>query len=179
MGSVVPSPIDSSTNYLLAAAGLTTKVETQSSLGWKVQLSIPLPSAIYAQCMVLMNSTAAILIGGYQPSNPSNNTYIITNSTRKWSPGPPLNDARVFHTCGRILTNKTTKTYGILVVTGIDGTHGIPSVELLDQGASSFVRGKPFFTGLYYNSLVEDPAGGIIVIGGMSDTSTCKKKFDF
>ncbi len=52
---------------------------------------------------------------------------------------------------------------------GYDGTNYISTNELLDQGATSFVRGKPFPYGLVYHSMVEDPAGGVIIINGITD----------
>lgn len=153
----------------MAVGGYSSNVEALTSSGWK-QLPYPLPMNFLGQCMALINSTTAIVMGGFQALALSKDTYVISNSTRTWTLGPPLNDLRGFHTCGRILTNKATKTYGVIVVSGYDGTNYLSSVELLDQGATSFVRGKPLPVALLYNSLVEDPAGGIIIINGLLTT---------
>jgi hypothetical protein len=56
-----------------------TEVLTES--GW--QLTIPsLPVNVYHHCMVLLNSTAAMVIGGIQNSVISPKTYIISNDKR-------------------------------------------------------------------------------------------------
>ncbi len=154
----------------MAAGGYSSKVETFTSSGWK-QLTLNSSINFLGQCMALRDATTAIIIGGYQDFALSNKSFVITNTTRNLVAGPALNDARAFHTCGRILTDKAARIFGVIVVSGYNNVDYLSSVEILDQGATSFVRGKPLPVGLLYNSLVEDPAGGVIIINGSPATS--------
>jgi len=120
--------------------------------------------------MVLLNSTTAFLIGGRQQQvDFSPNSYLLNTAanSQEWLKGPALNHNREHHSCARIKTENSSR-FGIIVVGGSNGTY-MTSVEILDDGADVWRNGPDLPFGIYHASLVEDPTGGVILVGGESE----------
>ena len=66
-------------------------------------LPASLPEAVSAHCMVMMNSTSLIVIGGWTNSlKKTKDTFIFHSWNHKWTKGSPLNLGRSSHSCARI-----------------------------------------------------------------------------
>jgi len=170
MGTSSQSTINSATESVLAVGGYTKNAETLSATGWSLVTPGTLPVTVNGHCSAVVNATATIMIGGYQNNLVSGNSYILSNSSGTWTAGPKLITKRVYHTCAKIITNKTANVYGVIVVGGNTGKISIASVEVLKKGATAFVLGKALPVGMFYSSLFEDPSGGVILLNGVTDT---------
>jgi hypothetical protein len=122
-----------------------------------------------SNCIVLQNSTTAFLIGGGpQETEYSPNSYFLNTaaSTLEWIQGPTLNYGRDSHSCARIRKGNSNK-FSIIVVGGYNGTF-MTSVEILDESSNEWRIGPDLPKGIFLSTLVEDHAGGVILVGGNS-----------
>ena len=150
--------------YLGSASDAATG-EILTENGWQM-LNISLPYNISEHCSVMMNSSTALVIGGYSNNAPINKTFFINLDENTLREGPVMNSKRSYHSCGRILVNDT---YLIIAVGGeIDLNNNLDSVEILDEKTFSWKLGPKLPYGITRASIVEDPMGGIIVIEGKS-----------
>jgi hypothetical protein len=149
--------------------GALDTVEIMTKDGW--QLSLPsLPATNMYSCMVLLNSTTAFLIGGVLTSDYSPNTYLLNTeeNNQEWIQGPTLNVGRDYHGCARIRKDSSSHQFSIIVVGGANRGGSLKSVEILDEGANVWRNGPDLPFEVSFGSLVEDPTGGVILVGGRS-----------
>jgi hypothetical protein len=124
--------------------------------------------------MVLLNSTTAYLIGGTQQGvRSSSNSYLLNTAanSQEWFKGPALNYGRAYHKCARIRKDSSSR-FSIIVVGGNNGTDDMKSVEILDEGENQWRNGPDLPFGIRMASLVEDPIGGVILVGGYSNNDS-------
>ena len=110
------------------------------------------------------------LIGGrLDEFSDKKDTYYFdtTKSNPHWGYGPALKVGREDHSCARIKTNSSSNQYSVIVVGG-SGYGKLASVEILDEGASEWRNGTDLPFGISDAALVEDPTGGVILVGGNS-----------
>ena len=99
-----------------------------------------LPFTISGHTMVQIDSKSILIIGGWQNGCISNKTWFVDLSNGfEIKDGPPLNHARAFHSCSKIILNG--KVF-IVVASG----HGYKSVEILD----STLPEKGWFFGMHF-----------------------------
>ena len=84
--AITPSPFGNRPQDFFVTGGYGGQgpysgTEILSENGWR-SFSPSLPVTVYFHCMVLLNSTAAIVIGGIQNGDVSANTFIISNGNR-------------------------------------------------------------------------------------------------
>ena len=84
--AMTQSPFTDKPQYLFVTGGSGSRsdlsiAEILTDNGWEL-FSPSLPVAIYRHCMVLANSTSALVIGGYQSGPISSKTYFITNNQK-------------------------------------------------------------------------------------------------
>jgi hypothetical protein len=123
-----------------------------------------LPVGIALHCMALINSTAAIVMGGNKGDwTNSKNTHIFSSVNQEWSNGPALNQNKDVCVCGQIRANGQSPKTSVIV---IDAKN--LSVEVLGEGETEWKFGPelPFSIGL--TVLIEDESNGIYLIGGLS-----------
>jgi hypothetical protein len=140
--------------------------------GWE-RIQSDLPEGLDHHCMVRMNSTSVISIGGYNGTGRSSmsNTFVLKSWDHPWASGPSLKYARNSHSCARIRKNiKSLPEFSIIVAGGVD-TNLLSSVEILDDGASLWRAGPDLPVGIRGAAMVEDPLGGVILIGGESSAN--------
>jgi hypothetical protein len=138
--------------------------------GW--ESNIPsLPVTISGHCMVTVNSTTVMAIGGYQNNQISGKTFYFTLEKDSWTEGPELKNKRRFHSCGKIRRNKESQEMSIIVAGGLDVTSYLSSVEILDEGSNEWQTGPELPFGIEQSQMVEDQNGGVIFIGGFSSVS--------
>ncbi len=135
--------------------------------GW--ESNIPsLPVTIYAHCMVTVNSTTVMAIGGDQNGYYSRKTFYLTFGEAHWTEGPKLRDSRGHHSCGRIRRGRESQEMSIIVTGGWDGFSSLSSVEILNSNEWQTGPELPF--GIRYSQMVEDQNGGVVLIGGESSS---------
>jgi len=145
-------------------------VETLSTTGWS-SFTPSLPVSISSHCMTLINATAVMVIAGLQKSVASGVTYFLTNDNRVWVQGPTLNQARYFHQAGRILTSPGSQSFGIIAVGGLASpTTILGSAEFMPPDLSAWSYIQPLPVPTHRHRLIEDPSGGVFVIGGYTST---------
>ncbi len=66
---------------------------------------VKLPIDISGHCMILLNRTSIIVIGGEQEVVTLAKTYILRTENMQWSNGPQLSVPRSFHSCAKIAKN--------------------------------------------------------------------------
>ena len=83
--------------------GLTSKTEMLTSQGWEEIPSNGTTDPVRDYCMILLNSTSLIKIGGENSVGvKSRNTFILHSWSKKWTQGPSLLTARSEMSCSRI-----------------------------------------------------------------------------
>ncbi len=138
--------------------------------GW--ESNIPsLPVTIFAHCMVTVNSTTVMAIGGYQNGQYSGKIFYFTFGEESWTEGPELKNKRRYHSCGKIRRNKESQEMSIIAAGGYDGSYLSSSVEILDEGSNQWQTGPELPIGIYRSQMVYDQNGGVVLIGGDSSSS--------
>ncbi len=125
-----------------------------------------LPVTIPAHCMVTVNSTTVMVIGGIQNGYFSRRTFYFTLGEESWTRGPKLKNIRGWHSCGKIRRNKVSQDMSIIVAGGFDNSSILSSVEILDKGSSKWQRGPELPFGIVWSQMAEDQNGGVVLIGG-------------
>ncbi len=135
--------------------------------GW--ESNIPsLPVTIHSHCMVTVNSTTVMAIGGVQKSQWSGKTFYFTFGEESWTEGPELKNKRSGHSCGKIRRNKDSQEMSIIVAGGEYGISYLSSVEILHEGSNEWQTGPELPFGISESQMVEDQKGGVVLIGGRS-----------
>jgi N-acetylneuraminic acid mutarotase len=135
--------------------------------GWESNIPT-LPVTIEAHCMVTVNSTTVMVIGGYQNDAYSGNTFYFTFGEGSWTEGPALKEKRIHHSCGRIKRDKYSQGMSIIVAGGRNGSSFLSSVEIMDGGSNEWQTGPELPFGILMSKMVEDQNGGVVLIGGAS-----------
>jgi hypothetical protein len=150
-------------SYLNSAEMLTEE-------GWERNIpSIPVP--ITSHCMVTVNSTTVMAIGGWQNRQArSGKTFYLTIGEESWTEGPELKNRRADHSCGRIRRNKESQEMSIIVAGGWDGSSRLSSVVILDEDSNEWQTGPELPFGIGFSQMVEDQKGGVVLIGGLSSS---------
>ncbi len=136
--------------------------------GWESNMP-SLPVTIGAHCMVTVNSTTVMAIGGFQNGEYSGKTFYFTLGEDSWTEGPELKNKRRFHSCGNIRRNKESQEMSIIVAGGSDDSY-LSSVEILDEDSNEWQTGPELPIESFYSQMVEDQNGGVILIGGKSSS---------
>ena len=123
---------------------------------------------ISAHCMVMLNSSALLIIGGKQDTvENSPKTHILNIKNQEWIEGPELKFGRRFQSCSRIPSKSQSSSYSIIVVGGeMNNVNILSSVEILDEGSSEWRKGPELPYGICCSAIVEHPLGGVALIGG-------------
>jgi hypothetical protein len=150
-------------SYLKSAEMLTEE-------GWESDIP-SLPVTIYAHCMVTVNSTTVMSIGGGQNKQYSGKTFYFTFGEESWTEGPELKVKRIWPSCGKIKRNKDSLDTNIIVAGGWIGYSILSSVEILDEGSNEWQTGPELPFAIGYSQMVEDPNGGVVLIGGWSSSN--------
>jgi hypothetical protein len=159
---------DSASGYDGSGSPLKS-AEMLTEEGW--ESNIPsLPVTIYAHCMVTVNSTTVMVIGGSQNYQISGKTFYFTFGEESWTEGPELKNKRRFHSCGKIKRNTESQEMSIIVVGGSDVSSYLSSVEILNEGFNEWETGPELPFAIWQSQMVEDQNGGVVLIGGRSSS---------
>ena len=144
--------------------GYLKSAEVFNENKWLISTNF-LPANIAKHCAVLLNTTTLMVIGSQQNAPISNKTFLLNLETEEWVTGPSLNFERFEHSCGRIKANPNSSKFEIIVVGGFNGT-SMSSVEIFDEESFTWRSGPELPFGITDAELVEDSAGGVILIAG-------------
>jgi hypothetical protein len=138
--------------------------------GW--ESNIPsLSVTISRHCMITVNSTTVMAIGGRQNDQNSGKTFYFTFGEESWTEGPELKNKRIYHSCGKIRRNKESQEMSIIVAAGyVGGSSKLSSVEILNKGSNEWQTGPDLPFGIEFSQMVEDQNGGVVLIGGDSSS---------
>ncbi len=143
--------------------------EILTEQGW--ESNIPsLPVTIADHCMVTINSTTVMAIGGNQNDQISGKTFYFTFGEASWTEGPDLKNKRYAPSCGQIRREKDSQGKSVIVAGGAYGSTIWSSVEILDEGSNEWQTGPELPFGIDWSQMVEDQNGGVVLIGGKSST---------
>jgi N-acetylneuraminic acid mutarotase len=143
----------------------STEILTEE--GW--ESTIPsLPVTILGHCMVTVNSSTVMVIGGDQNNEASEKTFYFAFGEESWTEGPGLKNKREFHSCGKIRRNNESQEMSIIVAGGSVRDSYLSSVEILDEGSNEWQTGPELPFGIAGCQMVEDQNGGVVLIGGGS-----------
>ena len=102
--------------------------------GKKWQDGARMPISLYLHCMVKLNETHVLAIGGYS-GYAVDMTYYYDAYLNQWSPGPALNAGRYYHSCAVLKWNDSSSglVERFVVVAGGSGPdyYSVLTVELL------------------------------------------------
>jgi N-acetylneuraminic acid mutarotase len=129
-----------------------------------------LPVTVYGHCMITLNSTTVMVIGGWQNGRISGNTLYYSLGGNSWSGGPALKYPRGFTSCGKIRSKEVGQEMNIIVAGGWNGTSQ-SSVEILNEGSNMWQTSPELPFGIQRPQMIEDRNGGVILIGGQSSSS--------
>ncbi len=159
------------TGQLFVTGGLNgpnflSSAETFTEQGWQAKVpSLPIPIGYH--CMVEVNSTTVLIIGGYQSGQRSAKTFYLSTKDQSWTAGPDMKTPRYIHSCGRIKKDNASQAASIIVVSGVgDGFVTLTSVEILDEGSNSWRTGPELPIPIVLTQMVNDLNGGVVLVGG-------------
>ncbi len=147
----------------------SNSAEMLTEEGWESNI-LSLPVIINGHCMVTVNSTSVMLIGGVQNGQYSGKTFYFTLGEESWTEGPEVKNKRSGHSCGKIRRNKESQEMSIIVAGGYYGGSYLSSVEILDEGSNEWQTGPEMPFGIDSSEMVEDQNGGVVLIGGTSSS---------
>jgi hypothetical protein len=150
-------------------SGSLNSAEMLTEEGWDSNLPA-LPVTMYGHCMVTVNSTTVMVIGGGQNGQISGKTFYFTFGEESWTEGPELKNKREYHSCAKIRRNKESQEMSIIVAGGHDYSSYLSSVEIMDEGSNEWQTGPKLPFGIDYSQMVEDQNGGVVLIGGESSS---------
>ncbi len=166
------SPFSNSSQILFMTGGESSQYvgmktnEVLTPTGWEL-FTPSLPVTVSRHCMLLWDSSTAIIIGGIQGGSNGVKSYLISDSNKMWVEGPSNIIARNTHGCARIRPDSQSLKLSIIIAGGW-GTSGLSSVEILDKGAAAWRFGPNLPLTTWGVNLVEDPRGGVILVGGFN-----------
>ncbi len=153
---------------ILVTGGVTlNSAEMLTEEGWDSNLP-SLPVTIYGHCMVTVNSTTVMVIGGKRNEDYSGKTFYFTLGEESWTEGPALKNKRFAQSCGKIRRNKESQEMSIIVAGGWVNFLYLSSVEILHEGSNEWQTGPELPLTIYKSEMVEDQNGGVVLIGGLS-----------
>ena len=158
---------------LLVTGGLDdsqlNSAEMLTEDGWESNVPT-LPVSIAEHCMVTLNSTTVMAIGGTRNDQFSGKTFYFTFEEESWTEGPELMIKRAGQSCGKIRRDQDSQEMSIIVVGGYDGSSYLSSVEILNEGSNDWQTGRDLPFGISHSEIVEDQTGGVVLIGGVSES---------
>jgi hypothetical protein len=108
------------------------------SIGQPAVKGPDLPYAVYRHCLVRVNSSTALLCGGYSNGQYLNECHYMDLKDHSWSQGPSMITSRYHHSCGIF---KSAAHQGRNVVIAAGGKSS-DSVEILDPTTNTWNEGK-------------------------------------
>ena len=87
------------------------------------------PTTIAFHCTIKINSTHALVTGGFQDKSISASTWFVDLTTTTFTPGPKMTSTRNIHGCSTLQLGR--ETFGV-VTGGLDNPNVLDSTEWID-----------------------------------------------
>ncbi len=157
---------------VVGGGGDVNTLEHFSVNDWRMDLP-KLPVTIQYGCMIKINSTTVMVIGGNQNKQISDKTFFLTKNRSVWIDGPKLLIPRRVLVCGMIQSDKASSRFTAIVVGGFDGGNVLATSEILNEETGKWRVGPelPVEAASWSAALVEDAEGGVIYVGGCNSNN--------
>ena len=136
-----------------------------------------LPIALYGHCAVRMNSSAAMIIGGYNGHGYHSKTWIANFKTQTWTKGPDLNIQRYYHSCGQIFDSQDDQK--MIVVVGGYTAERDKSTEIFHVDSTTWIHGPDLPIAVSYAQSVTSSDGKKFYIIGGENFGTYSSIYSF
>jgi hypothetical protein len=100
-----------------------------------------LPYAVYRHCLVGVNSSTALLCGGYNGQY-LNECHYMDLEDHSWSPGPSMMTKRRLHSCGIFKSAAHQGRNIVIAAGGLNNNDNLDSVEILDLTTNTWNEGN-------------------------------------
>jgi hypothetical protein len=119
------------------------------SIGQPAVKGPDLPFAVYEHCLVIVNSSTALLCGGENNVGVFNECHYMNLVDHSWSQGPSMMTKRYDHSCG-IFKSATHQGRNVIIAAGGLDDYGewLDSVEILDPTTNTWNEGKILYVPL-------------------------------
>jgi hypothetical protein len=176
---VLKNPSNQAEDIIFVSGGtngpLLSSVESYDGKSWDQKRFANMPEAVTSHCLVKINDSMLMSIGGFPKRRASGNTYFFDVLKNTWTKGPSIMTPRYDHSCG--LMNWKNPGSGkmenvVIVVGGVDdNTNLMNSVELLylgnyENNKAGWIIGPSLFLALMKTSIIEYQ-NGVILLGGL------------
>jgi hypothetical protein len=101
-----------------------------------------IPYAVYQYCLVGVNSSTALLCGGWNNGGPMNECHYMDLEDHSWSQGPSMMTKRRLHSCGIFKSAAHQGRYIVIAAGGLYNGASLDSVEMLDPITNTWIEGK-------------------------------------
>jgi hypothetical protein len=102
-----------------------------------------LPLEVYSHCLVSLNDTTILLIGGcLRDGNETKATYYYNTDHKTWTDGPSLTIGRFGHSCALFKSPQYGHTDTVIVTGGFNNGEFLASTEYLNLESNSWQSGK-------------------------------------
>jgi hypothetical protein len=167
LAGISRSPFPDSTIKILVTAGNDGTSEVLTESGWKNLQADLIRITTHASCIRHINSTTVVLVDGL-----NGESYFFNTENEELERITRLESRMEVFGCARIKTNEHSLSYSMIVVGGGIGNYEIlASTKILDLNRLEWVKGPKLPFGIKEASLVEDPSGGVILVGGVRSYS--------
>ena len=147
----------------------TPTMEVFDGTSWSY-INPSMPGITSGFCGVYVNKTTIFVMGGSDQYGSKSSSNYMNSDNLKWIPGPSMVHPRNALACGRILKSQNSVTFSTIVVAG-SNTAFLSSVEILDDGSNTWRSGPDLPIKAVALRILEDPRGGVIVVGGTNGTA--------
>jgi hypothetical protein len=131
-------------SHLWVTGGYNGNVRLQTSefvsIGQAAVQGPDLPYAVAGHCLVGVNSSTALLCGGWNGQD-YNECHYMDLEDHSWSQGPSMMTKRSFHSCG-IFKSAAHQGRNIVIAAGGSNTANLDSVEFLDLTTNTWNAGN-------------------------------------
>jgi len=137
------SPYLNDSHKMFILGGGSPSSEVLTDAGWEITGPY-LPSDFYLSCMISINRTSILVIGGQSDLDVlTNSTYIFNSVNNRWVVGPSLNSKRRYFGCGKIRQDEESDNKLFLVAGGsTEDPSAAYTVELLGDVTDSWYNGN-------------------------------------
>lgn len=155
------------------SAGDKKSVEAFDGNEWSLEKVSPLPTNVGEHCMVRINESTLLSIGGYSKFGWTSETNFYDSISNNWYAGPNLSDTRERHACGVLhwYNPNTDQNEKVIVVAGgNNNAEYMSSTELLflnefETSQQGWVMG-PNLPNIALSSTMTEYKNSVILVGG-------------
>jgi hypothetical protein len=102
-----------------------------------------LPLEVHGHCLVSLNETTVLLIGGWLATETrSKATFYYNHDHETWTEGPSLVSERSGHSCSLFKSPQHGHTNIVIVTGGFNGNEYLTSTEILNLNSNSWASGN-------------------------------------